>query len=172
MNLIHRRIDFEKDRDYILERHCRVNYACESPWAREMPYPDYRSEWFSFTGQVSGFYGYLQQTAQDDRAIAEIVEGEDGRVIGYLWVTFCEEEEMDFRFAEIQEIYIEEEFRRRGAAAQLYEYAEAKARRSGAKVLRAGTGLCNRASIQLHERLGFAPYRCEFEKLLVDKNNQ
>ena len=136
MNLIHRNIDFEKDRDYVLERHCRINYDCESPWKREMPYPDYRSEWFSFTSQVSGFYGYLERTAQDDRTIAEIIEGEDGRIVGYLWVTFCEDEEMDFCFAEIQEIYIEEEVRRRGVATQLYEYAEAKARHNGAEVIR------------------------------------
>lgn len=167
MKLIHRSIDFAKDRDYILECHCRVNYACESPWAREKSYPDYRSEWFSLASQVSGFYGYLQRTAQDNRAIAETIETEDGRVVGYLWTTFCEDEESGFRFAEIQEIYIEEEFRRQGVAVQLCEYAEEKARRSGAKVIRAGTGVCNRASIQLQERLGFAPYRYEFEKLLI-----
>ena len=137
-----------------------------------MPYPDYRLEWFSFTNQVFGFYSYLERTAQDDRTIAEIIESDDGRIAGYLWVTFCEDEEMDFRFAEIQEIYIEEEFRRHGVATQLYEYAETKARHNGVKVIRAGTGLCNSASIQLHERLGFAPYRYEFEKLLMNKNNQ
>lgn len=172
MNLIHRSIDFEKDRDYILERHCRINYACESTWVREMPYPDYRSEWFSLTSQVSGFYGYLKQTAQDERSIAEIIETEAGCIVGYLWTTFCEDDESGFRFAEIQEIYIEEEFRRYGVATQLYEYAEAKAKRNDAKVIRAGTGLCNNASVQLHERLGFTPYRYEFEKLLVNKNNQ
>ena len=167
MKLIHRNIDFEKDRDYILECHCRINYACESAWAREVPYSDYRKEWFSLTRQVSGFYDCLEQTAKDDRAIAEIIESEDGHIAGYLWATFCEDEESGFCFAEIQEIYIEEKFRRYGAAAQLYEYAEAKARRNGAKVIRAGTGLCNRASLQLHERMGFVPYRCEFEKVLI-----
>lgn len=79
---------------------------------------------------------------------------------------------MDFRFAEIEEVYIEEEFRRQGAAARLYEYAEAKARRSGASVIRAGTGVCNTASIKLHEKLGFAPYRYEFEKLLMSQNGE
>lgn len=172
MHLIHRNIDFEKDREYILERHCRINYACESPWKREMSYPDYRSEWFSLTSQVSGFYGYLKRTAQDDRTIAEIIEEEHGRIVGYLWMTFCEDKEMDFRFAEIEEVYIEEEFRRQGAAARLYEYAEAKARRSGASVIRAGTGVCNTASIKLHEKLGFAPYRYEFEKLLMSQNGE
>ena len=172
MRLIHRSIDFDKDKDYILERHCRINYACESAWAREMSYPDYRSDWFSLTSQVAGFYGYLEQTAQDDRAIAEIIETEDGCIVGYLWTTFCEDKESGFCFAEIQEIYIEEEFRHRGAATQLYEYAEAKARRNNAKVIRAGTGLCNKASLQLHERLGFVPYRYEYEKLLINKDGQ
>ncbi len=137
-----------------------------------MSYPDYRSEWFSLTSQVSEFYGYLERTAQDDRTIAEIIEWEDGRIVGYLWSTFCEDEESGFRFAEIQEIYVEEEFRRHGVATQLYGYAEYKARRNDAKVIRSGTGLCNSASIQLHERLGFAPYRYEFEKLLMSKNDQ
>ena len=171
MNLIHRKIDFEKDRDYILECHCRINYACESPWKREMPYSDYRSEWFSLKSQVSGFYSHLARTAQDDRTIAEIIETENRSIVGYLWVTFCEDEEADFRFAEIQEIYIEEEFRRHGVAARLYEYAEMKARQNNAKVIRSGTGLCNDASIRLHEKLGFAPYRYEFEKLLMSKKD-
>lgn len=172
MNLIHRNIDFEKDREYILERHCRINYACDSPWAREIPYHDYRSKWFSLADQVSGFYSYLERTAQDNRTIAEIIESEDGRIAGYLWVTFCEDKENDFRFAEIQDIYIEEEFRRHGLATKCYEYAEENARRNNAKVIRSGTGICNSASVRLHERLGFATYRYEFEKLLTNDHDQ
>ena len=166
MELRHRSMDFQQDREYILERHCRINYACDTPWAREKSYSDYRAEWFSLTSQISEFYGYLQETARDDRSIAEIIETADGRTIGYLWVPFSEDAESGFRFAEIQEIYIEEEFRRQGIAAQLYDYAEKKAKSNGAKVIRAGTGVCNSASIQLHESLGYAPYRYEFEKLL------
>lgn len=171
MNLVHRSIDFEKDKDYILECHCRINFACESAWAREISYSDYRSEWFSLISQISGFYGYLQRTAQDNHSIAEIIETEDGRVVGYLWTTFCKDEESGFCFVEIQEIYIEEEFRRHGVATRLYEYIELKARHSGAKVIRAGTGSCNRASVQMHEKLGFAPYRYEFEKNLTKQND-
>ena len=166
MELLHRSMDFERDREYILERHCRINYACDSPWAREKSYADYRAEWFSLSGQISEFYGYLRETAQDSRSIAEMIETEDGRTVGYLWVTFSEDKESGFRFAEIQEIYIEEEFRRQGLAAQLYQYAEEKAKVNGAKVIRAGTGVCSNASIRLHESLGYAPYRYEFEKLL------
>ena len=115
--------------------------------------------------------GEISQS-QYDALQREIIETEDGCIVGYLWTTFCEDEESGFRFAEIQEIYVEEEYRRHGVATQLYEYAEAKARCNDAKVIRSGTGLCNRVSIQLHERLGFAPYRYEFEKLLMDNNNQ
>lgn len=82
----------------------------------EISYSDYRSEWFSLTSQVSGFYGYLERTAQDEHSIAEIIETEDERSVGYLWTTFCKDEESGFCFVEIQEIYIEEEFRRHGAA--------------------------------------------------------
>jgi len=40
--MIHRKIDFEKDREYVLERHCRINYECDTPWKRELPYEEYR----------------------------------------------------------------------------------------------------------------------------------
>ena len=35
-NLQHIRIDFETDKEYILERHCRINYECDTPWARKI----------------------------------------------------------------------------------------------------------------------------------------
>ena len=47
MNLHHLKIDIEADKDYILERHCRVNYACDTPWARKTPYTTYQQKWFS-----------------------------------------------------------------------------------------------------------------------------
>ena len=164
--MIHRPIDFARDRASVLERHCRINYACESPWAREIPYADYRAEWFSLTGQVDGFYRHLAQTAEDGRTVAEILETEDGQTLGDLWAPFCEDKESGFAFAEVQDIYIEEAYRRLGLASELFRYVEAKARRHGAKVLRSGTGCVNAISMQLHEKLGFAPYRREFEKLL------
>lgn len=163
---MHRPIDFVKDREYVLERHCRINYACDSAWAREKPYDDYRAEWFGMSGQIAEFYGYLERTARDSRAIAEIIEDNEGRIAGYIWATFSEDTESGFKVAEIQDIYVEEAFRRRGFASQLYEYVEARARQNGAKVIRAGTGRDNIASIHLHEKLGYRPYRYEFEKLL------
>ena len=117
-------------------------------------------------GQVNGFYDYLKDTAQDSRTIAEIIETDDGKFAGYLWAPFISDEESGFCFADFQEIYIEEEFRRFGAAAELFQYVEDKARQNGAKVIRSGTGCENIRSIKLHEKLGYYQYRYEFEKVL------
>lgn len=166
MQLIHRHINFVRDRDYILECHCRINYECDSPWARKIPYETYRTEWFSMSLQIASFYDYLQKSAQDHRTIAEIIEDCNGNVIGYIWVPFCTDDESGFCFADIQDIYIEEQFRSMGIASELLEYAEQKAQSNGAKVIRSGTGCENARSIRLHEKRGYYPYRFEFEKLL------
>lgn len=120
--LIHRKIDFEKDREYVLECHCRVNYACETPWMREKSYEDYRGQWFSLKSQVQGFYWALQTTVQDGRALAERLELEDGRRAGYFWAVFEKDCESGFAFGEVREIYIEPELRRIGLARELYAY--------------------------------------------------
>ena len=115
---------------------------------------------------ANGFYGYLERTSKDSRTIAEIIEDENGCIIGYIWVPFCFDEESGFAFADIQDIYIEENYRESGLATKLISYAEDKARRSGAKVIRSGTGCENIKSIRLHEKLGYYQYRYEFEKVL------
>ena len=166
MKIIHRSIEFDRDREYILECHCRINYECDCPWARRIPYQQYRNEWFLMKSQIEEFCSYLQETAKDSRAIAEIIEDEEHRAVGYLWAPFHDDEESGFRFAEIQDIFVEEEFRRQGVAEELIGYAVNRAKEYGAKVIRSGTGSGNVASIRLHEKLGFYPYRFEFEKEL------
>lgn len=166
MKVIHRKIDFQKDKDYVLERHCRINYECDCPWKRKMSYDEYREEWFSLKSQVNGFYEHLQETARDNRTIAVILEAENNDIIGYLWVPFYEDSESGFRFADIQDIYIEEGFRNNGIANDLLAFAENEARKNGAKVIRSGTGCENLKSIKLHKKLGFYQYRYEFEKEL------
>lgn len=166
MKIIHRTIDPVKDRDYVLECHCQINYECDCPWARELPYEKYRKEWFLLKNQVNSFFDYLIETSKNLKTIAEIIEDENGKNIGYLWVPFNSDEESGFTFADIQDIYIEKEYRQSGIASQLIKYAEDKAKINGAKVIRSGTGCENIASIRLHEKLGFYQYRYEFEKLL------
>lgn len=166
LRLIHRPIVWTRDRDYVLECHCAINYACDCPWACERPYAAYRAEWFSLRGQVEGFSDAILRSARDARAIAEIIEDQDGARVGYLWAPFCEDAESGFTFMDVQDLYIEKVYRRRGVAAQLLHYAQERARQAGAKVIRSGTGCGNAASIALHEKNGFYPYRVELEKVL------
>jgi len=167
MKLIHRKIDFDIDKDYVLERHCRVNYECDCPWKRTaMTYEQYQKDWFSLSGQINGFSNALIDSAKDDRTIAEIIENESGEIVAYIWVPFWADEESGFFFADVQDLYVEEAFRKSGVASYLMEYAENSARKNGAKVIRSGTGRDNVKSFNLHEKLGYYQYRYEFEKLL------
>ncbi|MDR2686110.1 MAG: GNAT family N-acetyltransferase [Oscillospiraceae bacterium] len=166
MNLIHRPIDFDRDRDYALERHCRINYACDSPWARAVPYADYRRNWFAMPEQVEGFWNTLKDSANDPRAIAEVIEDGAGETVGYFWASFWENAGAGIACLELQDIYVEEAFRKQGAASQLCAYAEGKARAAGANLMRSGTGRENAASIAMHAKLGYEIYRYEFEKRL------
>jgi len=167
MELHHKKIDFISDREYVLERHCRVNYECDCPWKRKMSYDDYRAEWFGLKSQTDGFFGALIESAADDRTIAEIICNENGDIVGYLWVPFIEDTESGFSFADVQDIYIEDNFRALGIATRLMTYAENKARENKANVIRSGTGCENNKSIILHEKLGYYQYRYEYEKVLM-----
>jgi GNAT superfamily N-acetyltransferase len=131
-----------------------------------MTYDDYRNEWFNLQGQIEGFSSALLESMKDNRTIAEIIENEDNEKVAYLWVSFFADEESGFCFAEVRDIYVEDGFRSKGIAFILMEYAEEKARASGAKVIRSGTGCENNKSLRLHEKLGYYQYRYEFEKLL------
>ena len=166
MKLKHRRINYDLDKEYILERHCRVNYECDCPWKRKMSYEDYKREWFSLKGQIKGFSDALLESMKDSRTIADVIENEDNEKVAYLWVPFYADKESGFCFADVQDIYVEAEFRAAGIASLLMEYAESKARENGAKVIRSGTGCENIKSIKLHEKQGYYQYRYEFEKLL------
>ena len=113
---------------------------------------------------------YFFESMKDGRTIAEIVETENNQRVAYLWVPFFSDDESGFCFADVQDIYVEDEFRRTGIAAELMKYAEAKAKAkakgNGSKVIRSGTGSENHKSIALHEKMGYYQYRHEFEKLL------
>ena len=163
---IHRKIDFVADKEYVLERHCRINFECETPWVRKNGYDAYRNEWFSMRSQVDGFYEYMRNTASDERTIAEIIEDKNGDTIGYLWVPFYVIGESGFCFAEVKDIYIEEPYRKLGIATKLLAYAEETAIANNANAIRSGTGGENGKSIGLHSKLGYHCVRYEFEKSL------
>ena len=165
MDIRHRKIMLPEDKEYVLERHCRVNYECDTPWKRKMTYDAYRQEWFGMAEQRSEFLDALTDSRKDSRTIADIFY-EQNDIIGYLWVPFHASETGDFAFADIQDIYVEPPYRNKGIASYLFAYAEENARKNGATVIRSGTGCENTPSFQLHAKLGYYQYRFEFEKLL------
>ena len=169
--LQHIKIDLAIDRDYILERHCRVNYECDTPWIRKLPYGRYRADWFTNDGQQSGFLSSLRESMEDSRTIAEIIKTESGETVGYLWVPFHGEDE-HFIWADVSDIYIEEPYRGQGVASYLMDYAEQSAKQNGAKVIRSGTGCENVKSQGMHRKLGYYQYRFEYEKVLTDEQEE
>lgn len=168
--LQHIRIDLASDKDYIFERHCRINYECDTPWTRKTPYEEYRTNWYANAGQQEGFLFALAESMADERTIAEIIRTESGDTVGYLWVQFHGEDE-SFIWADVQDIYIEEAYRKSGIAAYLMDYAEKLAKNHGAKVIRSGTGCENVKSQGLHRKMGYYQYRFEYEKLLEESEN-
>lgn len=159
-----RPIDIAQDRQLLLDLHCRINYASETPYARRVPYEEYRLKWLS-TFQPETFLADLAQSIQDDRTVAEIWEVEGG-VAGYLWVTFTDLADYELTIAEVMDLAVLPEYQGQGIGQQLLRYAESQARRQGATLLRSDTGVENRASQRLHERLEFHPYRICYEKVL------
>ena len=166
-NLQHTKIDLKQDQDYILERHCRINYACDCPWARKISYEEYRANWFANNDQIEGFLSALRNSMEDNRTIAEIIKTEQGETVGFIWAPFYGSDP-SFIWAEVQDIYVEESWRGCGVAAYLMEYAEKMALANGAKVIRSGTGCENIASQKLHQKLGYYQYRMEYEKALTE----
>jgi GNAT superfamily N-acetyltransferase len=162
--LTQRKIDIEKDRKQLLEFHCQINYESESPWARAISYEKYRTAWMK-TSQPQVYLDNLMKTRIDNRTIAEIWE-ENGTAVGYIWVVFTDVDDYNFKFAEIQDITVISEYRKKGIATLMLEHIEEIARKKGAAILRSGTGIENHISQKLHSDSGFQVYRVEFEKVL------
>lgn len=171
INLQHIRINIESDKEYIFERHCRINYECDTPWARQVSYEEYRANWYANAGQQEGFLSALTASMEDERTIAEIIKNASGDTVGYLWVEFHGEDE-SFVWADVQDIYVEEAYRKSGIAAYLMEYAERAAKRNGARVIRSGTGCENIKSQGLHQKMNYYQYRFEYEKVLEGNTNE
>lgn len=156
------------DRQTILAFHCEIIYASDTPWARKVPYDHYKQQWFS-TAQPNQFFSHLLETCQDARTIAEIVEDDQGKPIGYIWVVFNDIDGYNLTVAEIMDVFVIPEQRRTGLGTRLLKYIEEKAKSRGAHVLRSETGIVNKASIELHKRHGFQTYRVLLEKPLTNE---
>jgi len=161
-----RKIDILTDRNMLLELHCLINYASDSPWARAIPFEQYREKWLN-TSQPEVFLKDLAESMVDRRTIAEIWE-DTGAVMGYLWVTFSEIGGYSITIAEVKDIIVTADYRRRGIGRKMLAYAEQLARDRGADIFRSETGIGNTASQKLHTSSGFETYRIQYEKLLTD----
>ena len=159
-----RKIDIKADRDMLLELHCQVNYESDCPWAREIPFEQYREKWL-YSSQTEVFLKALAESMKDERTIAEIWK-DSGIIAGYLWVTFSEIVNYGITVAELKDIIVTSDYRRRGIAKKMLAHAEHLARERGADIFRSETGIDNTASQKLHESSGFETYRVQYEKLL------
>ena len=164
--IIHRGIDIVKNREILLEFHCEINYECESGFAKETSYEIYRDKWLNTENQVEEYISALLKSMGDNRTIADILEDENGIVLGYLWVTFSDIKDYNLSIAEINELAVTKQFRKSGIGRYAIEYTEKIAKMRGANILRSGTGYGNISSREIHERCGFKPYRIEYEKIL------
>lgn len=162
--LQYRRINVNKDRDKVLEFHCRINYESETPHARKVPYEQYRQKWLS-TMQPETYLSDLSKSMKNKRTIAEILE-ENGTTIGYLWVTFTEIQGYNMAIAEIMDIIVTPEHQRQGIGLSMLTHIEKIAKDRGATFLRSDTGIENVASQELHRKFGFKIKRIEYEKIL------
>ncbi len=160
----YREVDIEVDKDALLELHCEANYESETTWAREVPYESYREKWLS-TSQPESFISSLRESTKDERTIAEILE-EEGEIIGYVWVKFSDIPDYDITLAEIMDIVVVRNYRRRGVGLRLMKRIESLALNRGANLIRSDAGVENTASQRLHERAGFRPYRIVYEKVI------
>ena len=161
-----RKIDIKTDRDMLLELHCLINYASDSPWARTIPFEQYREKWLS-TSQTEVFLKHLAESLSDERTIAEIWE-DAGTVVGYLWIAFSEIGDYGITVAEVKDIIVTDDYRHRGIGRKMLEHAEQLARDRGADIFRSETGIDNKASQKLHASSGFETYHILYEKLLTD----
>ncbi|MCJ2519663.1 MAG: GNAT family N-acetyltransferase, partial [Candidatus Thermoplasmatota archaeon] len=137
------------------------------PWARRMPYEQYRERW-SATSQPDSFISDMMQTMKDDRTIAEILE-DDADIVGYIWVSFSEIQDYDLIVAEVMDIVVAPDYQHRGIGLKLMKRVERLSLERGATLLRSDTGIENMASQRLHEKAGLKPYRIIYEKVLQEK---
>jgi len=162
--LRYRRIDIIKDKDFLLDFHCRINYESETPYMRKLPYEEYRHKWLR-TSQPHSFLSDLENTMKENRTVAEILE--DGKAqVGYLWVTFTDVQDYGITIAGIMDIAVAPDFQHRGIGTTMLRHVEELAKEQGATLLRSDTGIENVASQKLHESLGFKPYKIHYEKVL------
>jgi ribosomal protein S18 acetylase RimI-like enzyme len=158
-----RRIDPEKDRDFLLDVRVQTLFQDETPWARSPGLPSYR-RWYLSTRQPEQFIKLLIRSLRDPRTIADIVEV-DGTPAGFVWATFVDVKESNFTYVEINSMGLRPEFQRQGIGRVTAAHVDEIAIAQGADAARSFAGMLNEASQAFHESLGFKPIEIRYEKL-------
>lgn len=161
----HRTVDLVRDRDFLLDVHCELNFVCESEVDRRTPYEVYRRQWLN-SGQPEDFLAGVAKSLEDPRTLCEVIEDEVGEPIAYLWLTFVDVHGYDMMLAELNDLWVAPHRRRQGMGRSLIEFSAAHARSKGAHRLRSGSGAGNSPALRLHADAGFLPYRVELERPL------
>ena len=164
--ITHRDLDVATDRGTLLEFHATTNYESGTPWLRLIPFEQFRRWWLG-SSQVAAYLADLTESLKDRRTIAEIWE-DDGSVVAYVWARFTDIPVYGLTVAQVEDVAVVPEYRRRGIATLLMAHVEQLAVERGANLLRSGTGIENVASQELHRSLGFHTIRLDYEKILGD----
>ena len=128
--ITHRRVDVERDADTLFELHSQANYAVASPWmTSSTTYEQFRDHWLT-TPQPEEFLASLTKSLKNPRTVAEIWEV-DGGPAGFVWVRFTDVAGYNLTRADVDDLAVAPEFRRRGIGSQMMAFAEEAARASG-----------------------------------------
>lgn len=91
----------------------------------------------------------------------------DGRPAGYLVLTVCHSLEFHGRYALVDELFVDAQYRGAGIGTQALAFAEAWARGRGFRTMRLEVGHSNPGALRLYRRYGFdAPDRHLLSKAL------
>jgi GNAT superfamily N-acetyltransferase len=167
--LTQRAVEIGRDTDFVLDLSCLREYEDLVDWARPASYRQFREGWLK-TPQALVMLEEISASLNDLRSVAEIWE-EDGRPVGFLWVTFGEGELPGQSAAEVRTLVVAPEHQRRGIGGLMLHHAEQQAQVFGATSLRSETAFDNAASLAMHGRQGFRVVSYQYEKLLTASTN-
>ena len=163
--LTQRPVSLNKDRDFVLDLYCLRGFDEMPAWARNASYNKFREGWLK-TSAPQEFMDELEDSLADSRTIAEIWQ-EDGRVVGFLWVTFSDLYNEPVTTAQLRILAVQMSHQRRGIGGLMLRRAEEEALSRGAVSLRSETATDNAASQAMHGRQGYKVISYQYEKVLT-----
>jgi ribosomal protein S18 acetylase RimI-like enzyme len=159
MQLQYRKVT-RQEIEYAVECHCRVCHVSNNFRNERPTYEAFRAV-FQERGAWEESRAHIMKSLEDDRTLLDIVETNEGKRIGFFWVVFSDWYEQ--HMADINDIYVEEFFRRKGIGLEMLAHIEKIVREKGANLLISSTGVDNLISQKMHQKYGFGPRRFEYQ---------